>query len=150
MTRMIPLAALFIALLVPDFSYAYGVATRICIENKSAKTYFISGVNVDSGDWEDVNDNGAMNRPDHNWVNYPLDPGDVRCAAADFNGFNKTAFDFAVRNGTGNPTLTRMVKHGDDTHTLWTSYPTTAPGSLGGTQRCADTKDPEYQFALVS
>ena len=84
--KSIVLTILFIATALPSICNAGGKATRICIENRSGTTYYISGTDVTNKDWQDLHDDGAMNRPDHNWVNYKLDPGEVKCQPADING----------------------------------------------------------------
>lgn len=79
------LAILFIATALPSICNAGGHATRICIQNRSGTTYYISGTDTNNEDWQDLHDDGAMNRPDHNWVDYKLDPGEVKCQPADIN-----------------------------------------------------------------
>ena len=168
MTRIIPLILAVITGLTPELTFAaYDVyPSRICISNMSKRTYYITGFNVNSQDWRDLHDDGAMNRPDHNWVNVTLAPSETRCQAADIdiNNVRTAAFDFSVTDGSGlyAATLThvyRKCKHhqtaicGDEEdnlaileqkNTYWESNPTPYVGSLSHRHDCHDKKDPYY------
>ena len=132
--------------------------TQICIENKSASTYYISGVGLDNFDWEDLYDNGAMNRPDHNWVNKEVKPSEVRCELADINAAaTGVGFWFAVSSSQSSQVIqTRLqityieetkgqAKHIHVDHWITDadlSDPVGAPGRLHSPKKCLDPKDP--------
>ena len=76
---------LVLSLLVSFTVDAGGVPTRLCVQNLTAQAFNITGVDVDSYDWQDLHDDGAMNRPDHQFNNYTINPGDTRCVALDIS-----------------------------------------------------------------
>ena len=132
----------FLTTLNPGFSYAAGVGSDICIENLSKVTYYVTGVNVDSNDWEDVHGGGAMNRPDHSWSKQQVRPGEVYCKAAEFNNSKVTSgsyrggigVDLSVSNALNPnaahpPVLTRI---NNDRNVTTGSYGGGIQGSYGG------------------
>lgn len=93
-------------------SLAKGDPTKICLQNKSSHTYYVSGVDVDNFDWEDRYDDGSMNRPDHNWVNKKLAPSETKCELADINHDSRSPeFSFSVkRDDLAQPVKTRVLR----------------------------------------
>lgn len=143
--------------LISTSAFSETVRTEICIENKSPTTYSITGVDVDSYDWEDYYDNGAMNRPDHNWVDKQLGPSETKCELADVNRWAlRIGFSFSVtRPGLSEPTKTRMraiyekiIQVDFDFPDHWDvsqggSAPVNTPGRLSMRHACLGPKDSE-------
>ena len=132
-----------------------GIRTEICIENKSATSYYITGVDVDNYDWQDLYNNGAMNRPDHNWVNVLVKPSEVRCNLADVNEYaSSVGFSFSINETdavapTNNRVETKLVRTNifDVIVQHWRLIKTEADhagraGSLSNRVACLAPKDP--------
>ena len=138
-------------------------ASRFCVQNDSARNFNITGVDVDSYDWQDVHDDGAMNRPDHKFDNYTLNTGDTHCVALDFNNL-ALSHGFALQvlpspgNSKASGTKTRIYLHCnqryDDNECIqfeWrieesASSPSSTSGRLHGVSlRCPDPKMEYYE-----
>lgn len=132
--------------------------TEICIKNNSKNIYYVTGTGLDNYDWEDLYDNGAMNRPDHNWIHKQLKPSETKCELADVNvGPETVGFWFVVSNSLSlPPSQTRLqltygsrrvgrriiadVGHWIDVPDL--SSPINTLGRLHSPHKCADPRDP--------
>jgi hypothetical protein len=132
-----------------DYAIARTTRTEICIKNISQDTYYVTGKGLDSFDWEDLYDNGAMNRPDINWVNAELKPSEERCELADINYYASTiAFNFSItRSGFQSATLSRLITDGGSS-SYWkvVSVGGGTLGSLSGTHFCMKDVDEEAEF----
>jgi len=135
-------------------------ASRFCVQNASARNFNITGVDVDSFDWQDLYNDGAMNRPDHAFRDYTLGVGDTRCVALDVNnGPGGRGFALQVLPSPGDSrtsgTKTRFFFARTQTRQTYNPYvwwidesgssPSSESGRLHGKAlRCPDPKMPYY------
>lgn len=85
-------------MVVSSFSVNAGsVETHICIKNTTESKYTIRVGDIDNYDWE-------KNRPDHNFNNIDILPGQRICNVEDINSYSRPAFSFFV-----NDQKTRML-----------------------------------------
>ena len=131
-------------------------ASRFCVQNASARNFNITGVDVDSFDWQDLYNDGAMNRPDHAFRDYTLGVGDTRCVALDVNnGPGGRGFALQVLPSPGDSrtsgTKTRFFFARTGTRQAWNPYvwwidesgssPSSESGRLHGVElSCPDPK----------
>ena len=81
---------LFLSLLA-HHAPSYGRETNICIENKTHSVKKINVTDIDNYDWE-------KERPDQNFQNVIINPGQEACKREDINIYSKPQFSFVINN----------------------------------------------------
>lgn len=149
-------------------AYSGGRPSKICLLNKTIRTQYVTGQVTRDDDWRDRYDDGAMNRPNVNWQNTPVGPGEVICRLADIDGSGTGRavhffFNISPILGTTSPFRNQMrSRHWDSGRFDWAINLEGPAGSYtrnlrGGTHTddgwvnyiaplpCLDPKDPEYK-----
>lgn len=149
-------------------AYSGGQPSKICLLNKSIRTQYVTGQVIRDDDWRDRYDDGAMNRPDFNWQNTPVGPGEVICRLADINGAGNGRarhffFNITPIPGTLTPSRNQMRSvHWDSGKFNWAINLEGPAGNYkrnlsGGTHvkdswknyinplRCLDPRDPDFK-----
>lgn len=68
--------------------------TWICLKNTTSARKLIQVDNIYNNDWDGVS------RPDRNWHNTYVEPGQTRCERAEINHWNNPTFTFVIPGGS--------------------------------------------------
>lgn len=95
----------------------FSAETTICLMNKTQSSHHIEVANIQNYDWE------GGNRPDHNFNDITIEPGQTICRWEDINGNATPRFTFVI---DGIPT--RMSYMPIHTVRAWGAYSVPSPG----------------------